>query len=312
MRREIERLQPDVIHILSEGVLWLNLILPTARKYGVATTVHDVTYHPGDRSSRRLPRPFSDWLIRRSDQVVVHGATLRAAAAAQYREVEDRLSVLPHIVLDRYRIIARERGLQKRLQGAVTILFFGRIYRYKGLDVLIRSIPLAAKHCADLRVVIAGEGEDFAAYRKQMADPAAFVVENRQIPDAEAAQLFTDADIVVLPYVEASQSGVLSIANAFARAVIVTDVGELGRSVKDGVSGLVVPPNDERALAAAIVTLASDPLLRERLGEAGRAAADATASPAIVAEQALQIYARVAEARRARSGAAAYVGHRAA
>ena len=97
-----------------------------------------------------------------------------------------------------------------------------------------------------------------------MADPQFFEVRNRHIPDREAAQLFIDADIVVLPYVEASQSGVLAIANAFAKPVIVTDVGELGRAVEDGVSGLVVPPADERPLADAILKLATDGALRAR------------------------------------------------
>ena len=72
--RQIDLLRPDVVHILSEGVLWLNLVLPTAQKYGIVTTVHDVTYHTGDRASRRVPRWFADQLIKRSDRIIVHGS----------------------------------------------------------------------------------------------------------------------------------------------------------------------------------------------------------------------------------------------
>ena len=104
--RQIDLLRPDVVHILSEGVLWLNLVLPTAQKYGIVTTVHDVTYHIGDRASRRVPRWFADQLIKRSDRIIVHGSTLCTAAESRYPEIRDRLSILPHIVLKRYRHIS--------------------------------------------------------------------------------------------------------------------------------------------------------------------------------------------------------------
>ena len=269
--RQIDLLRPDVVHILSEGVLWLNLVLPTAQKYGIVTTVHDVTYHIGDRASRRVPRWFADQLIKRSDRIIVHGSTLRTAAESRYPEIRDRLSILPHIVLKRYRHISAIESMKRCNSGTVNVLFFGRIYPYKGLDVLIRSMALVTRQFSDIRVVIAGEGDNFSNYRREMVDPQFFEVRNRYIPDKEAAQLFIDADIVVLPYVEASQSGVLAIANAFAKPVIVTNVGELGRAVVDGVSGLVVPPADERSLADAILKLATNADIRARLGNAGQA-----------------------------------------
>jgi glycosyltransferase involved in cell wall biosynthesis len=302
LRRQIDLLSPDVVHILSEGVLWLNLVIPTAQKYGIVTTVHDVTYHVGDRASRQVPRWFADQLIRRSDRIIVHGSTLRTAAESRYPEVRDRLSILPHIVLKRYREISVIGSMKRSNSRTVNVLFFGRIYRYKGLDVLIRSMALVTREFSNIRLVIAGEGDNFSNYRREMVDPQFFEVRNRRIPDKEAAQLFIDADIVVLPYLEASQSGVLSIANAFARPVIVTNVGELGRAVVDGVSGLVVPPADERSLADAILNLANNADIRARLGNAGHALADQTASANVVAEKAIAIYTFIADARRAGGG----------
>jgi glycosyltransferase involved in cell wall biosynthesis len=302
LRRQIDSLRPDIVHILSEGVIWLNLVLPTAQKYGIVTTAHEVTYHVGDRASRQVPRWFADQLIKRSDRIIVHGVTLRTAAESRYPAVRDRLSILPHIMLNRYRDIAVIGNMKPSNSGKINVLFFGRIYRYKGLDVLIRSISLVTTQFSDIRLVIAGEGDDFSNYRKEMVDQKFFEVRNRHIPDKEAAQLFIDADIVVLPYVEASQSGVLAIANAFAKPVVVTNVGELGRAVVDGVSGLVVPPADERSLADAILKLATNAELRARLGNTGQALADRTASPDAIAEKAIAIYTLVAGARRAGSG----------
>jgi glycosyltransferase involved in cell wall biosynthesis len=291
------RVQPDVIHFLCEGVVWLNLALPFLRRYGIVTTMHDVAYHPGDRSSQRVPRWCVDHLIGRSDKVVVHGDNLLKDAKARYPQLGDRLETIPHVRIDRYAAFARRHAMRRGRDGKINVLFFGRIHAYKGLDFLIRSIPEVASRCADIRVIIAGKGDELESYRKLMIAPQLFDIRDRFISDDETARLFTDADMVVLPYIEASQSGVLAIANSFAKPVIVTDVGELGRSVEHDRTGLVVPARDEKALAAAIIRLAADQSLRERLGHAGRDAANRLASPQVVAERALQIYQRLAARR---------------
>jgi glycosyltransferase involved in cell wall biosynthesis len=288
--RLVRRLKPDVVHVLMESVIWLNLAVPAFRKHGLVTTIHDVRYHVGDHGSRRVPRRFADSLITNSDRLIVHGAGLKAEAEQRYPHRRGNIEVLPHLELRRYFNIARKNKLRRREDPAVNVLFFGRIYAYKGLDVLIRSIPLVTDTFAAIRVIIAGEGDDIEPYRALMKDPQFFEIRNRRIPDDETAQLFTDADIVVLPYIDASQSGVLAIANSFAKPVIVTDVGELGRSVQNGESGIIIKPGDEKALADAILTLARDATLRHQMGAAGRADAERKASPELVAEGAMRIY----------------------
>jgi glycosyltransferase involved in cell wall biosynthesis len=293
----IKSLRPDIVHFLSEGVIWLNLIVPFAKRHGLVTTMHDVSYHPGDRLSRRVPRRFADRLVLQSDRVIVHGAGLRGDAEQKYPELKGKIEVLPHLQLRRYAEFARENGLQRRKDSAVNVLFFGRISGYKGLGVLIRSIPIVTASFGDIRVTIAGEGDDIEGYVNMIVDPRFFEVRNRHIPDDETAQLFTDADIVVLPYLEASQSGVLAIASAFGKPVIVTDVGELGRTVRNGISGVVVPAGDTQALAHAILRLATDSALRTQLGNGNRAAAEQAASPDLVADGAIRIYERVIRAK---------------
>jgi glycosyltransferase involved in cell wall biosynthesis len=285
---------PSVIHILSEGVVWLNLALPFLHRSALVTTMHDVAYHPGDRMSQHVPRCFVDHLLARSDNVIVHGDALKREAVHRYPGLAARLRVLPHLQLRRYIEIADRAGMRRDTDPVVRILFFGRIFAYKGLDVLIRSIPRVVERHPGIRVIIAGEGDSMIGYRQIILEPALFDIRNRHIPDDETASLFTDADIVVLPYLEASQSGVLAIANAFGKPVIVTDVGELGRSVEHDRTGLVIPPGDADALADAIALLAADKALRDRLGAAGRAAAERTASSSVVAAQAIEIYRNIA------------------
>lgn len=290
----IRRLRPDVVHFLAEGVTWLALITPALRGYGLVTTMHDVSYHPGDHESRRVPRRFADWLVGQSDRVIVHGDALQSDAERKYERVRGRIGVLPHVQIRRYLQIAQAERMRRSQSPSINVLFFGRIYAYKGLDVLIRAIPAVAEQFPRIAVTIAGAGNEFEKYRQLIADHRYFDVRNRRIPDQETAQLFTAADIVVLPYREASQSGVLAIANTFGKSVIVTNVGELGRSVENGVSGLVVPAGDATALAEAILRLARDAELRARLGDAGRRAGLETASPDRVADMAIEIYRQAA------------------
>jgi glycosyltransferase involved in cell wall biosynthesis len=293
----IEDLRPNIVHFMFEGIIWLNLAVPYARKYGLVTTMHDVSYHPGDWASRRWPRWCVGRLATRSDKIIVHGAILKREAELRYPQLIGRIEVLPHIQLRRYFNLASKDRLDRNADPSINILFFGRIFPYKGLDFLIRSVPMVTSCCDNVRVIIAGQGENIDRYRSMMMEPRFFDIRSRRISDRETAQLFTDADIVVLPYIEASQSGVLAIANTFGKPVIVTDVGELPRSVEHEVTGIVVPAKNERALADAIIRLVMDPSLRVRLGEAGRAAAERSASPEVIAEKALNIYEHVAEIR---------------
>src|SRR5258707_5206877 len=105
------------------------------------------------------------------------------------------------------------------------LLFFGRIWEYKGLEYLIRAEPLISARVPDVEIVIAGRGEDFEKYRHMMVDPDRFVIDNETIPDDRVARYFGESSVVVLPYIDASQSGVVPIAYSFSKPVIATTVG---------------------------------------------------------------------------------------
>lgn len=148
--------------------------------------------------------------------------------------------------------------------AAPTALFFGFIRHYKGLMNLLACLPQVVRAVPDLQLIVAGECyEDDAAYRD-------FVVENgledvvhwhlKYIPSDEVHTYFSAADVVVQPYISATQSGVAQIAYHFDRPLIVTDVGGLAEFVPDGKAGLVVPPNDNEALGNALIRFFKDDL----------------------------------------------------
>jgi glycosyltransferase involved in cell wall biosynthesis len=171
-------------------------------------------------------------------------------------------------------------------------LFFGRIWPYKGLDYLIRAEPLISAVVPDAEIVIAGEGEDMARYRAMMVHPERFTVINDYVSDARRVELFSQAALVVLPYLEASQSGVIPIAYSSARPVVATTVGGLPAMVEDGVTGYLVPPCDEQALAAAILRILQDPELAGQMGRNGQRKINTECSAPVIAGQLLGVYAQ--------------------
>ena len=138
------------------------------------------------------------------------------------------------------------------------ILFFGRIHEYKGLRYLIEAAPEIFRSVDHAKLIIAGRGDDFSSYRAMISDPSRFEIHNRFIEEAETVRMFAEADVLVLPYSEASQSGVLLVALCFGSPVVATDVGEMAEVVRSAQMGIVVPPRDVPALASAVVAMATD------------------------------------------------------
>jgi len=152
-------------------------------------------------------------------------------------------------------------------------LFFGYVRRYKGLDTLLRAWPrVRARRAATL--LVAGEFyEDEAPYRalaREAGGEPHVRLLDRYLEDHEVEAVFRAADVAVLPYRSATQSGVTHVAYALGVPVITTDVGGLAETVSAGETGLVVPPEDPETLAAAVVRF-----FEERMGERLRSGIEA-------------------------------------
>jgi glycosyltransferase involved in cell wall biosynthesis len=297
--RRIRAIDPDVVH-LQGYQLWLNPLLPLLGRFPLVVTAHDPRHHLGDHEAHKIPQ----WLVhagyRRADELIVHAPQMKAALIEACGVEPGRVHVVPHVVLGPEGGLPAEESSERP-----EVLFFGRVWEYKGLEYLIRAEPLIAAEVPEARVVIAGRGEDFGRYRALMTDPARFVVRNDFVSDAEAHELFRRSSVVVLPYVEATQSGVIPLAYSHGKPVVATTVGGLPAMVDDGETGLLVAPRDERALAGAIVRLLRDATLRQRLGANGRRKAWSEWSPARVGAQTRRVYQQALQSCAARVAPAA-------
>lgn len=295
--------RPDVVHFLGDSTLWLNLALPFLRHLPRVVTIHDVHLHPGDVQSRRVPRLTVHQLRRSADLLVVHGSEQQRLAMAQLGRPAADVRVVPHPALLRYARLAAGLGLAPRRGGSPRVLFFGRLMRYKGLAHLLAAWPAVAAAVPGVSLLLAGSGPDAAwldAARRSLPDVQLI---DRYLDDRAAAQAFLDADLVVLPYIEASQSGVLALAAAFGRPVVASDVGDLAATVRATGMGVLVPPADPPALAAALIAILTDPAERARLARASAAAAAGPLGPETVGRLAAAIYADAVVRRDARLAA---------
>ena len=279
----IDRFQPDVIH-LQQGHMWFNGALKKLKRYPLVITVHDPRHHAGDVDSKKTPQWLIDYGFRKADQVIVHGELLAKQVQDLFGFSDTRTHVVPHVAMgqtDSQSASVGEPG---------TILFFGRIYEYKGLQTLIAAEPLIASQVEDFRIVIGGAGDDFAQYTAAMTNPDRFEVHNRWIGDEERISFFERASMVVLPYNEATQSGVVPVAFNYAKPVVATRVGALIECVDHERTGLLVPPRDPQALAEAIVRLLKNPSEAAGFGQAGKNMLDLHWSPSVVAAQTAEVY----------------------
>ncbi len=205
-------------------------------------------------------------LYRRLDLVLVHGDRSRAEFEAAWPRA--RAAVIPHGNAG----ILAPRELPPAPEER--ILFFGDWRRSKGMPELMRAFDLVSRRRPEVTLTIAGtpypdaEPELVRAWAARHGDAVSLI--DSYVPLDRLPHVFGEARVVVTPYVAGSQSGVLHLAMSFGRAVVSSDVGELGRTVLDGVTGYVVPAGDIEALADALERAVSDPAAAERLGQAAR------------------------------------------
>ena len=152
------------------------------------------------------------------------------------------------------------------------------------------AAPLIRAALPNATFVIAGTGDDLASHVHRIAMLPYIEVRDAFATHLDCAKLFAEADILVLPYIEASQSGVLMIAMAFALPVVATRVGEMGSVVEATGNGLLVTPNSHTALAEAVIRMARNPQLRAAFSHNARLAMLGTYSANALADQLRNLY----------------------
>ena len=254
---DIGRLRPDCAVCALPGPLDLAM-WAALRRLGIPTgvIVHDADPHPGDG----FPGQFvlQRALVRRADTII-----------ALTDHVAARLSERGDIRVGARLVIASlppfDFGVRQPAgahSGPRRVLVFGRLLSYKGLDLLLEALRLLGPR-GDMEVRVAGKGPETSILEGLRRCPGVSV-ENRWIPEEEVGALLTWSDLLVLPYREASQSGVAAAALAAGRRIVVTRVGGLEQQLGQEPLAFLCEP-DGKSLASAIMAALAEPADTKRL-----------------------------------------------
>jgi starch synthase len=284
LMKYIRHIKPEIIHISVEHP-WIipSIFFLKLKKIPIVGTLHDVKAHHGDWSS--FLRVLSlEFLKRFSDILIVHGNNMKEDLINSGVS-ENKIKVIPH---GDYEFFTKLK--KANIDERNSVLFFGRIMKYKGLICLLKSIPLIVRECPDVKITIAGEGDlsDYIEFLEQ--NQHHLEIYNSFIADQNIAELFQKAKLIVLPYTEASQSGIVHIAYAFRKPVVATNVGALPEVVEHGRTGLLIPVKDVNALAKAVIKLLKDDMLRKEMGENAYTKMKEEMSWDKIAEKTIEVY----------------------
>ncbi|WP_043647336.1 glycosyltransferase family 4 protein [Caenispirillum salinarum] len=241
--------------------LWNAFIVGGVRSTGASymLTVHDAVRHPGEERWPRNQLLAQD--IKAADGVLTLTESVRGLLNERHGFPRRRTWVAPHGVFS-YGHPAEPRRLPA--DRPPRLLFFGRILPYKGLDVFLQAVAALHERGLKVDVEIWGSGS-MEGLCHLLPEAECLRLENRWIAEEEIPEILRRSDICVLPYREASQSGVLPTVFAAGIPAVLTPVAGLREQATEGHNALFAPAINAEAVAETLYRLIQDPELYQRL-----------------------------------------------
>jgi len=261
--------KPRIFHILWNNKFemldrtLLTLYYRLLRK-AVVLTAHNVNKLKRDSADTALNRLTLRIQYRLADHIFVHTPKMKSELMEEFGVPPGRITVIPFGINNSVpdtNLSAKEA--KKRLgihENHKTILFFGRIKPYKGLEYLVPAFQKLVRRHNDYRLIIAGQlempseryWESIQREIQQCVETGQIIPRIEFIPDSEIEVYFKAADVLVLPYKEIFQSGVIFLGYNFGLPVLAADVGSLNEDIVEGATGFVFRSEDPIDLARAI------------------------------------------------------------
>ncbi|MEM2124418.1 MAG: glycosyltransferase [Methanolinea sp.] len=240
--------------------MYVAILCLLPRRVPVIVEYHEVV-DPLEQSllPARMYARFLGRIVRvRATHFVVHSDADRDIVAASYGVRRERITVIPHPLYDQYPRVDKEKARESLgIAEENVILFFGLLRPYKGVKYLVRAFEELPDDVArDTRLLIVGEAwEDRESLARVRESPRRerITVVDRYVPDREVPLYFSAADMLVLPYTRASQSGVAHIAMAYGLPVVATRVGGLAEGMGSYPGAFLVSPGSVEELKGEIL-----------------------------------------------------------
>lgn len=295
--RLVEEFQPDVIHdTAGTGFRWqLGLWPLLAPRWPLVMTEHN------PQPLAAMGGAYTQLTLRvawhYAHHFIVHGATCRQALL-RAGIPSQKISVNRH---GSFAAFNQQRHTEVPEENH-TVLFFGELRPNKGIYRLLEIARAVRRLVPDAKFIVAGKctrlpQRDAMSKVRQLVETLqatpGFEVHEGFIPDEQVEYLFRRSAVVMLPYEEASQSGVLPLAYAFHKPVVAYDVGDLRENLVAEETGLLIPAGKEERFERALVRLLQDEKLRRTMGENANVWAQRELSWEHIAHRTLQDYYRV-------------------
>lgn len=224
---------------------WSGLINSIFKKSQKIVTLHDPKPHSGSNV-------FFNYLCKKvargADDIIILSHKFKEYTMRYYKKKEHNVHVIPHGIFDYYQNIEISVEQVKYPFDKFNFLFFGRITKYKGLHILAEAYEKLSQEFDNITLTVVGSG-NFDEYKEKYSRLKNVTIINRWIKDEEVGSFFRGPKVItVLPYIDATQSGVIPIAMVYGSIVIASDTGGLSEQVKDGVTGYLFEAGNSQAL----------------------------------------------------------------
>ena len=219
--------------------------------------VHDPIPHSDENANRKNRQRKQ---IKKMESIIVLSKLFIPVCEQEYGLLPENILYMPHCLMN----YGGEKRVSFDRNKEINFLFFGRITSYKGLDVLIKAYQKLELLNVNAKLTIAGNG-DFTPYAQEFSDLKNALLINKYIEDEEIREIFLQENTVcVLPYVDATQSGIILIAYEYGNPVIASDTGGLKEQLFDGEVGFFCDPNNIESLFDCMLQLVEN---RDMLSE---------------------------------------------
>ncbi len=252
------KLNPDIIHCTSYFE-YSDFILYFFRKK-IVLTVHDPFPHIGENDRRVIIyRNIAYRLIK--NFVLLNGK--QKDEFINRNKLEKKKIFISRLGIYSYLSLYASEEVN---ESNKTILFFGRISAYKGLEYLLPAFKVVHEKFPDIKLIVAGSGKfyfDIEEY--QQLDYIQFI--NRHVPDNELVSLIESSLFVVCPYTEATQSGVIMSAFALNKPVLATNTGGISEYVQNDITGKLIKPKSVDSIASTIISMIERPEILKKYSD---------------------------------------------
>lgn len=219
---------------------WTNYINRCFKRYSYVYVLHD----PKPHNSRLIVHNIlNEILVRNAKKIVILSEVFKKFTMEHYRKKENDIVIIPegsNVQIDRNSAVQ----LVAYKDDITYFLIQGRIDKYKGIDILVKAFKKISEEYGNVALVIAGSG-DITPYKNEINGQENVFVVNRWLTNEEVIGFYNDKNVIaVLPYISATQSGVINVAMPCGTPIIASNCGGIPEQIEDGVNGYLVTPSD--------------------------------------------------------------------